>query len=159
MQQQLGTNHDHRAPRVVDALAKQVLAEAALLSLEHVGKRFQGPPVDARNGAAAAPIIEQSVHGLLQHALFITHNDVRRMQLHQSFQAVITVDHAPVKVVEVGSREAATVERHQGPKLRRKDRNHFQNHPLGTCPRFPEGLDQLQPLDQFLALRLGIRFL
>src|SRR5919201_1077185 len=33
--------HDDRAARVVDALAEQVLAEAALLALEHVAQRLQ----------------------------------------------------------------------------------------------------------------------
>ena len=38
VQLELGADHDHRAARVVDALAEQVLAEAALLALEHVGR-------------------------------------------------------------------------------------------------------------------------
>ncbi len=35
------THDDHRAGRVVDALAQQVLAEAALLALDHVGERLE----------------------------------------------------------------------------------------------------------------------
>ncbi len=34
---ELRPNHDHRPPRVVDALAQQVLAEPALLTFQHVG--------------------------------------------------------------------------------------------------------------------------
>ena len=32
MQPQFGTDHDHRTARIVDALAEQVLPEAALLA-------------------------------------------------------------------------------------------------------------------------------
>src|ERR1700733_7989850 len=41
MQTQRRADDDDRAARVVDTLAEQVLAEAALLALDHVGKRFQ----------------------------------------------------------------------------------------------------------------------
>src|SRR5688572_32195009 len=48
VQFQGGTDHDHGAARVVDALAEQVLAEPALLALDHVGERLQRALVRAR---------------------------------------------------------------------------------------------------------------
>src|SRR3546814_2419676 len=71
---------DDRTARVVDALAEQVLAEAALLALEHVGQRLQRTLVGAGDDAAAAAVVEQCVDGFLQHALFVAHDDVRRAQ-------------------------------------------------------------------------------
>src|SRR5262249_47236989 len=71
MQLELRTDHDHRAARIVDALTQQVLPEAALLAFEHVGKRFQRPLVGASDHASAAAVVEQRVHGLLQHPLFV----------------------------------------------------------------------------------------
>src|SRR6266568_2538165 len=47
VQLQLRAHHDHRAARVVHALAEQVLTEAPALALDHVGERFQGALVDA----------------------------------------------------------------------------------------------------------------
>ena len=41
-------DHDDRAARVVDALAEQVLSEAALLALQRVGQGLQRPVVRAR---------------------------------------------------------------------------------------------------------------
>ena len=38
---ELRSDHDDGAARVVDALAEQVLAEASLLALEHVGEGLQ----------------------------------------------------------------------------------------------------------------------
>ena len=45
---QVRAGDDHRAARVVDALAEQVLPEAALLALEHVGERLQRAVARAR---------------------------------------------------------------------------------------------------------------
>src|SRR5210317_2404599 len=42
-------DHDDRTARVVDALAEQVLAEAALLALDHVRERLQRALVGARD--------------------------------------------------------------------------------------------------------------
>src|SRR4028119_1810078 len=57
---ELRTGDDHRTARIVDALAEQVLAEAALLALEHVAERLQRTLVGASDGAAAAAVVEQS---------------------------------------------------------------------------------------------------
>jgi hypothetical protein len=82
-----GPDHDDRAARVVHALAEQVLPEAALLALQHVGQRLQRALVGARDGAAAAAVVEQRVHRLLQHALLVAHDDVGRAQLDQAASA------------------------------------------------------------------------
>lgn len=68
MQLQLRTGHDDRAAGIVDALAEQVLTEATLLALQHVGQRLQRTLVGAGDDAAAATVVEQCVDGFLQHA-------------------------------------------------------------------------------------------
>ena len=78
VQLQLRADHDDRAARVVDALAEQVLAEAALLALEHVGEALQLVVARAADRAAAPPVVDQRVAGLLQHALLVAHDDLRR---------------------------------------------------------------------------------
>ena len=92
---------DHRAAGVVDALAEQVLAEPALLALEHVGERLERPVARARHRAAAAAVVEQRVDGLLQHALLVVDDDLRRAEIEQALEAVVPVDHAAVEVVQV----------------------------------------------------------
>src|SRR3546814_13728835 len=77
-----GTGHDDRTARIIDALAEQILTEAALLALEHVAERLERPLVGARDRAAAAAIVEQRIDGFLQHALFVADDDVRRAQFH-----------------------------------------------------------------------------
>ena len=157
MQLQLGADDDHRAAGIVDALAEQVLAEAALLALQHVGERLQRPLVGAGDDAAAPAVVEQRVDRFLQHALFVADDDVGRAQLHQPLQAVVAVDDAAVEVVEVGGREAAAVERHQRAQVRRDDRHLGQDHPFRLVAGMHERLDDLQALGEPLRLQLALR--
>ena len=65
-------------------LHQALLAEAALLALEHVAQRLQRPVVGAGDRAAAAPVVDQGVHRLLEHALLIADDDIRGAQLQQA---------------------------------------------------------------------------
>ena len=86
MQFQFGANNDHRAARIVNALAEQVLPEAALLAFQHVRQGFERAFIATRNHAATPPIVEQRIDGFLQHTLFIANDNVRRAQLNQPLQ-------------------------------------------------------------------------
>ena len=70
-----GADHDDRTAGVVDALAEQVLAEPALLALEHVRERLQRAVARAGDRPAAAAVVEQRVDGLLEHALLVVDDD------------------------------------------------------------------------------------
>ena len=133
-------DHDDRTARVVDALAQQVLAEAAALALDHVGQRLQRALVGAGHRLAATAVVEQRVDRFLQHALLVAHDDLRRLQLEQPRQAVVAVDDAAIQVVQVGGREAAAVQRHQRTQVRRQHRQHLHHHPLRLDARLLEGL-------------------
>ena len=140
--------HDHRAARVVHALAEQVLAEAALLALEHVAQRLQRAVARARDGPAAAAVVEQRVDGLLQHALLVVDDDLRRAEVEQPLEAVVAVDDAAVEVVEVRGREAAAVELDHRAQLRRDHRHGLEHHHLGLVAGVQEGREDLQALDR-----------
>ncbi len=161
MQAQLRAHHDDRAARVVDALAQQVLAEAALLALEHVGQRLERALAATADRLAAAPVVEQGVHRLLQHPLLVAQDDLGRPHLHQLLQPVVAVDHAPVEIVEVRGGEAAAVERHEGPQVRRQHGNHVEDHPVGPVAAIgdrvavAEGVHHLEPLQVLLLAMLA----
>ena len=157
MQLELGADHDDRAPGIVDALAEQVLAETALLALQHVGERLQRTLVGAGDDAAAPAVVEQRVDRFLQHALLVAHDDVGRAQLDQPLQAVVAVDDAAIEVVEVRCREAAAVERHQRAQFRRNDRHDGQDHPFRPVAGLDERLDDLQALGELLRLEVAGR--
>ena len=96
---ELRPDDDYGTAGIVDALSEQVLTEAALLTLEHVGKGLECAVVRAGDGAAAAAVVDQRVDRFLQHALLVAHDDVRRVELNEALQAVVAVDDAAVEVV------------------------------------------------------------
>ena len=153
---QFGTDHDDGAAGVIDALAEQVLAEAALLAFQRIGERLERAVVGAAQHAAAAAVIEQRVHGFLQHALFVAHDDVGRVQLDELLQAVVAVDDAAVEVVQIGGGEAAAIEWHQGAQFGRDDRDDVQNHPLRLVAALAEAFDDAQALGVFELLLLAL---
>ena len=109
VQLQLRPDDDDRAAGVVDPLAQEVLAEASLLALEHVREGLQLVIASSGHSAAAAAVVDERVHRLLEHSLLVTNNDLRRSQLQQTLQAVVAVDHAPIEVIEVAGGEATAI--------------------------------------------------
>jgi hypothetical protein len=148
---ELGADDDDRAAGVVDALAQQVLAEPTLLALEHVAQGLQAMVARARDGPATAAVVDERVARLLEHALLVADDDLGRAELQQPLETVVAVDDAAVQVIQVGGREAATVELDHGPQVGRDDRQDRQDHPVGSGAGAPEGLDEAQALDGLLA--------
>ena len=132
VQLQIRANDDHRAAGVVDALTEQVLAEAPLLALQQVRERLQLVVARTADGAATPAVVDQRVDGFLQHPLLVADDDLRRAQVEQPLQPVVTVDHAAVEVVEVGGRETAAVQLHHRPQVGRQYRQVGDDHPLRT---------------------------
>ncbi len=156
---QLGSDDDDRAAGIVDALAEKVLTEAALLSLERVGQRLERAIVSAAQNASAAAVIEQGVDRFLKHALFVAHDDVRSVQLHQLLQAIVAIDDATIEIIQIRCGEAAAIQRHERTQLRRQDRKNIQNHPLGLVAALAERFENLQALgvlDALLQAGIGL---
>ena len=128
VQLELRADDDDGTAGVVDALAEQVLAEPALLALEHVGQRLQRTVAWARDRAAAAAVVEEAVDGLLEHPLLVVHDDLGRAEVKEPLEAVVPVDDPAVQVVEVGRGEPATVELDHRPQVRRDHRDAVEDH-------------------------------
>ncbi len=96
----------------------------------------------------AAAVVEQRVDGLLEHALLVVDDDLRRAEVEQPLEAVVAVDDAAVEVVEVGGGEAPAVELHHRAQLRRDHRHGVEHHHLGLVARLDERRDDLQALDR-----------
>src|SRR5438093_667825 len=154
---ELRPDDDDRPARVVDALAKQVLAEPALLALQHVGQALEPMVPGAGDRPAAAAVVDQRVARLLEHPLLVADDDLGRAELEEPLQAVVPVDHAAVEVVQVGGREATAVELDHRPQVGRDDRQDRQDHPVGPGAGATEGLDEAKPLDRLLAALPGAR--
>src|SRR5699024_4675548 len=136
---QFGAYNDNGTARVVNTLAQQVLTETALLTLEHVGQALEGTVVGAGDGTAAAAVVNQGVHSLLEHTLLVPDNDVGSAQLQKPLKTVVPVDDPAIQVVQVGGGETAAVQLNHGTDVQGNDRQHVHNHPLGTVAGQPEG--------------------
>ena len=161
VQFEFGTNDDDGTARVVHALAEEVLAETSLLTLKRIAEGFERTIVGATKNASTAAIVEESVDGFLEHALFVANDNVGSAKLHELFEAVVAVDDATIEVVKIRRGETATVERHKGTQLRRKNRNNVENHPLRLVAALAEGFQNfkaLGELDALLERRIGFHF-
>ena len=147
VQLELRADDDDRTARVVDALAEQVLAEAALLALEHVGQRLECTVARAGHRTTTTTVVEQCVDGLLEHALLVVDDDLRRTEIKQALEAVIAVDHATVEIVQVRGREAATIELNHRAQIRRDNRDCVEHHAGGRIGGVHERRDNLEALE------------
>ena len=130
VQTQCWAGDDNRAAGIVDTLAEQVLAETALLALQHVRQRLERTVACTRDRATTTAVVEQGVGCFLQHAAFVVENDFWRRQLQQALEAVVAVDEAAIEVVQVARCESATVELHHWAQIWRNHRNGIKNHGL-----------------------------
>ena len=143
-------------PGIIHALAEQVLAEPALLALEHVAQRLERALAATADRLGAATVVEQGIDGLLQHPLFVAQDDFRCPVLDELLQAVVAIDHPPVQVVQVRRGKASAIERHQRPKVGRNHRNHVHDHPgriirrLAIVAGTEERVDDLESLEHLL---------
>src|SRR5690606_24217672 len=154
VQLQLRTRHDDRTAGIVDALADQVLAEPALLALQHVGQRLQRARVGAGDDAAATAVIDQRLDRFRKHADLVADDDAGVLQLDEALQTVVTVDHTAIEIVQIRGRETAAIERDQRAQVRRNDRNDLEDHPFRLVAGIEEVLDHLEALQKLLLLQL-----
>ena len=142
----LGSYNYNRTAGIVNTLTEQILTEASLLTLKHIGKRLKRAVVRACYGLAASAVIDKGINRLLKHTLFVADDYIRRAQLKKSLQAVVTVDNTPVKIIQIARCETAAVQLNHRAEIRRNYRNNIKYHPLGTVARLPEGFKHLKTL-------------
>ena len=107
---------------------------------------LSGPAVRAEVDPAALAVVEEGVHGLLEHPLLVADDELGRAELDELLQPVVAVDDPAVEVVEVGRREPAAVEADQGPQVGRDDRDDVQDHPFRPVAGLLEGLEDPEAL-------------
>ena len=101
MEPQRWACHDHRTTRVIDTLTEQVLTETTLLTFDHVSKRLEWTLVRSGNRSSTSTVVEQCIDRLLEHTLLVTHDNIGRVQIEQSLESVVSVDHATIQIVEI----------------------------------------------------------
>ena len=152
---QFGSDDYNGTSGVVDTFAEQVLTETSLLAAEHFGQRFQRSVARSGHGLAASAVVYQSVNGFLKHSFFVSYYYLGSVELYELSQPVVSVDDAPVKVVQVGGRKSAAVELEQRTEIRRDDRHDVEYHPRGLVSGFAESLGNVETFDQLDLLLTG----
>ena len=158
VQLQLRADNDNRTAGIVNTLAQQILTETTLLALEHIGQGLQRPVVGAGDGAAAAAVVDQSIHSLLEHPLLVADDDVGGMELHEPLQTVVPVDDPAIQIVQVRGCKPAAIQLNHGTDIGGDHGQHVHDHPAGLIAGLPESLHDLQPLDNAQLLLRGRRF-
>ena len=130
MQPQIRADRNDGASGIIDPFPEEVLAEAALFSLEHVRKGTKRALVRPRNRTSSSAVVEQNIHRFLQHPFLVADDDFGRIEFLQPLQAVVSVDDPPVEIIQVGGGKAPPVQRNQRSKVRRDHGKNRQNHPL-----------------------------
>jgi len=152
VQLQLRTDNDNRTTGVVDTLTEEVLTEATLLTLQHVREGLEGAVGVTPDGVGLTGVVEQGVDRFLQHALLITQDHFRSLDINQALEAVVANDDAAIEIVQIRRGEATTFEWHQRAQLRRDHGDHAHDHPLGAvfdaAIGFAEGLGYGQTLER-----------
>ncbi len=152
VQLEFGADDDHGTARVIHAFTEQVLTETSALSLEHVGERLESTVARTGYGATMAAVVEERVHGFLQHALLVADDDFGRLELKQVLQPVVAVDDAAIQIVQVGGGKTAAFERNQRTQIRRNHRQHRQESSIPAAPCWTmKPCKQLDALGELLA--------
>jgi len=159
MQAEFRPDDDHRSTRVINALTKQVLSESTGLALEHVRETLQRALARTRDDPTATAVIKECIYRFLKHSLFIANNYFRRIQLLESLQAIIAVNHAAVEIVQVRRRKATSIERNKRAKIGRDHRHDLEDHKLRVIDlRLAERVEHLEALRDLLSLCFRSRF-
>ena len=156
VESEVGAHHDHAACGVIDALAKQVFTEPALLALDHVGEALERAVARSQHGPLAAIVVEERIDRLLQHPLLVADDHLGRIEVDQLLEAVVAIDDPAVQIVEVARGEVARVEHDQRPQIRRDDRDHVEHDPLRLVFAVADGFNDLQAVDEVLLLLLAV---
>ena len=132
-----------------------------MFTLQHVAQRLEGTITRTGDWTTTSTIVEQRINGFLQHALFVVHDDLRSPEVEQTLQTVVAVDHTTVEIIEIRSRESATIELHHGSQFGRDHGYNIENHrsrivdPVATLITTVEGCNDLQTLDRLLLTLRG----
>ena len=92
----------------------------------------------------------------MHHALFVVHDDLGGTKIEQAIEAVVAVDHATVKVIQVRGSKAATIELNHWAKFWWDHGDHIENHCPGVIDQatvfvtLVERRNNLQALDRLL---------
>jgi hypothetical protein len=127
----VGVGADDGAGAEVDALPRQVAAEAAFLALEALAQGLEGATGAVPRGRDAAGLVVH-VGGdvVLQQLPQVLDDELRRARVAVLLEALVDAQHVDQLVGEVVLAALAALQGDAGPHRHRGNRQHGQHHPL-----------------------------
>ena len=146
------TYNDDGTSRKVDTFPKEVLAKTSLFPFDDLTQRLQRSFIGTLDGIATAAVIDESIHGFLEHTLFVAHDNIGRIQIHEAFETLVAVYDAAIKVVHVTNGKFPSIECHEWTEIRWQYRNDCKHHPFGSITTCDKTLDYFEAFDDGFAL-------
>ena len=103
-------------------------------------------------------VVQQSVHGILEHAFLVLEQDLRSVLIKHLPQSIVAVDHPAVQLVEVVGCKSASLQLNEGPKVWRNHRDTGHDHVRGLSAIVDESRDDVQLLDCFCTVLTRLAF-
>src|SRR5262245_61538698 len=154
MQFQARATDDNRPGRVIDSLAQEVLPEASLFALDHLGQRPQRPARDSLDRGVAVLVVEQGIYETLQPALFLAQDHFGSLTSGPFANALVGLEDLLIEVIEVtGNAHPRGRQPANRTQVGRQDWQALQDHPLRPIATAAKGLNDLQPGNQLLLAR------
>ncbi len=100
-------------------------------------------------------VVDQCIDRLLEHALLVADDDVRRLKLQEVPEAVVPVDHPSIEVVQVACGKPSAVQLDHGVQLGGQHRQHGEDHPFELVAALSERFENAEALDRLLAALAG----
>src|SRR3989344_653244 len=86
-------------------------------------------------------IIDQSIHCFLENSFLIAQNNIWSIYLFKLFKTIITINHATIKIVDIGCGIASAAQRHHRANSWWDNWNTYQKHPLWSNTSIDQPLD------------------
>ena len=118
-----------------------------MLALQDVGQGLELALLTGggNNGLAlASAVVDQSVDGLLEHALFVAADNFWSVETMQTTQTIVAVNDAAVQVVQVRSGETATIKWNHWTQVWWNNWDNAQNHPTWGNDVLLQAVEQLE---------------
>ena len=90
-------------------------------------------------------VVEKHVHRFLEHPFLVPYDDIRGFQVDEPFEAVVSINDAPIEIVQIRGGESSAFKGNQGSQIRRQHRNDVHYHPCRIDTASSECIDDLQP--------------
>lgn len=144
---------------MIGALARRILARAALLAFSRINREFREALIEANSHAATAAIVRRNICHFLRRAFFITSSSVQHDRVRRALRAIIAISRTAMRVIRVQHYRAATVRQGRQARVQQRGQRGNRGRPLQLITKLCRHFRRLSALNRLLALNFKINFI